>query len=282
MINLSTNRARQQEQAAIDRQMKIIERQTVRKVALELQRQYLAAARQVEHGELEIFHPVNDGIENLRSILMELYKRVISVFGARVFEALEKSAMVYSHKAIQDEFQTIIDRWIVVHAAEEVVLITATRKKILKAIIKKGLDDHKSYRDIAKSISKHVTPLNTSSVMKRAWRITRTECHTVAIKSMNEAMETTRLKYMRQWVSAKDERTRGHVKRGKKKKSKFDHFHRYPRGADMETIEKDGIYVGSGEPLKFPGDPDGSAGNIINCRCVETFLTKNVAIRRTV
>jgi len=28
---------------------------------------------------------------------------------------------------------------------------------------------------------------------------------------------------------------------------------------------------GSFEALMFPGDPDGSAGNIINCRCPMTF-----------
>ncbi len=39
--------------------------------------------------------------------------------------------------------------------------------------------------------------------------------------------------------------------------------------ADGQTIALDGSYLVGGETLDFPGDPDGSAENIIKCRCIE-------------
>jgi len=36
-------------------------------------------------------------------------------------------------------------------------------------------------------------------------------------------------------------------------------------------IKLDGFFIVDGEQLSYPGDPSGSAGNVINCRCVEGY-----------
>ena len=58
----------------------------------------------------------------------------------------------------------------------------------------------------------------------------------------------------RKWVSRRD----GKVRNGKK----WNHVK--PDGQVRKITTK---FMVSGERLKFPGDPDGSAGNVINCRC---------------
>ena len=58
----------------------------------------------------------------------------------------------------------------------------------------------------------------------------------------------------RKWVSRRD----GKVRNGKK----WNHIK--PDGQVRKITTK---FMVSGERLKFPGDPDGSAGNVINCRC---------------
>ena len=60
-----------------------------------------------------------------------------------------------------------------------------------------------------------------------------------------------------EWLSTKDDRTRS-----------------YDNGDEFDHVEADGQIVGmdspfdvSGESLMYPGDPSGSPGNTINCRC---------------
>lgn len=43
------------------------------------------------------------------------------------------------------------------------------------------------------------------------------------------------------------------------------------RAADGQTVALTAPFIVDGEPLQFPGDPRGSAGNVINCRCVPIF-----------
>ena len=65
-----------------------------------------------------------------------------------------------------------------------------------------------------------------------------------------------------EWVSTQDDRTRG-----QEKGDEFDHFSDWPNGPNGEVVEIDTPFIGTGEELMYPGDPSGSAGNTISCRC---------------
>jgi SPP1 gp7 family putative phage head morphogenesis protein len=84
----------------------------------------------------------------------------------------------------------------------------------------------------------------------RAERIARTE----VLGTLNEAALDTYAGSgevaAKEWLAIQDDRTRD------------EHIE-----ADGQTVGlADGFAVGS-ETLQFPGDPSGSPGNIINCRC---------------
>jgi uncharacterized protein with gpF-like domain len=59
----------------------------------------------------------------------------------------------------------------------------------------------------------------------------------------------------RSWLSRRD---------GKVREGTFDHVE-----PDGQVVKLDEAFLVSGESLDFPGDPTGSAGNIINCRCTQ-------------
>lgn len=65
----------------------------------------------------------------------------------------------------------------------------------------------------------------------------------------------------KEWLSTQDDRTRG-APGGRYENSEFDHW-----DANGETVSIDDVFIATGEPLQFPGDPSGSPGNTINCRC---------------
>ena len=61
---------------------------------------------------------------------------------------------------------------------------------------------------------------------------------------------------LKEWVTALDDKVRDGSS------SEFDHT-----AAHGEAVELKAAFEATGESLEFPGDPGGSAGNIINCRC---------------
>ncbi|GIE28968.1 hypothetical protein Ait01nite_020130 [Actinoplanes italicus] len=60
------------------------------------------------------------------------------------------------------------------------------------------------------------------------------------------------------WVSTHDQRTR------------HDH-----RDADGQRVALDGVFMVGGQPMRFPGDPAGPAGQVVNCRCTMIEVPAN-------
>jgi hypothetical protein len=80
-----------------------------------------------------------------------------------------------------------------------------------------------------------------------------------------EAATEMGLDLVKEWIATRDERTRDMID------DEFDH-----RAMDGKLRRMDQPFMvpstfGS-EPLQFPGDPAGSAGNIINCRCTIAYV----------
>lgn len=87
-----------------------------------------------------------------------------------------------------------------------------------------------------------------------AYTIARTETHGAAEITNIAAARATGFALVKTWLATNDERTRD------------DHA-----DADGQVVGIDEPFDVGGEELDFPGDPDGSADNVINCRCTATF-----------
>ena len=59
----------------------------------------------------------------------------------------------------------------------------------------------------------------------------------------------------REWVAAQGERTRE------------DHS-----AANGQIVSMNQPFIVGGEELMYPGDPNGSAENVINCRCIVAYV----------
>jgi len=75
-----------------------------------------------------------------------------------------------------------------------------------------------------------------------------------------EAWDQSGVVRSKTWLSALDERVRGN--------EAGDVFNHLPP-AHGETVGLREMFVNTGEALAHPGDPNGSAANIINCRCTQ-------------
>jgi hypothetical protein len=103
----------------------------------------------------------------------------------------------------------------------------------------------------------------------RALIITRTEVHAATQFAAWQLARRSLVPLAKVWNAVPDARTRDFGSLGRV--SQFNH--RVMDG--RRTALNDAFAVpqlgGGSEYLLFPGDPRGSAGNVINCRCIQTF-----------
>ena len=121
----------------------------------------------------------------------------------------------------------------------------AKLKKTITQEISRGIASGLPYRDIARNIG------NVSGApLSRAKTIARTEGHRIQQASSRDAQYAARAKgadILKQWDAALDGRTRDSHRR-----------------ADGEIRELDEKFSNG---LRYPGDPNGAAAEVVNCRC---------------
>ncbi len=122
-----------------------------------------------------------------------------------------------------------------------------------------GVNAGESYDKLAERVSAVFDTAESD-----AMRIARTEVAGAANGLSHDyasAVNSGGLALQKTWLSTLDERTRGN-----NPKDEFDHV-----SADGETVGMDEMFEMTGEELEYPGDENGSPGNIINCRCTVIY-----------
>ena len=129
--------------------------------------------------------------------------------------------------------------------------ITFTVEKQLLESLSNGLEAGEDLNDLTNRVRRVFNVANS-----RAKTIARTEVFGSVNKGRNIVINQIGRGF-RKWFTALDEETREpHV---------YMHEEEVPVGEP---------WIVGGESLEHPGDPSGSAENIINCRCIETYKLK--------
>jgi HK97 family phage portal protein len=127
--------------------------------------------------------------------------------------------------------------------------ISNTQRKKIEKRIARGLDEGWSQKDLVAEIK---TIIRRGAYKGQAMTIARTE----GTSAMNHSAQTVRdLNAIpkKMWISTLDAYTRS---------GKFDHV-----APNYQQVPNASTFSVSGEQLMYPGDRNGSGGNIINCRC---------------
>jgi len=222
-----------------------------------LRKQWRNAIDDIESGNTNINYNINKYTIDLLNVFRNQYKLISKEYFDFTFDFIEenKSYVFYEKKDTENIFQTTIDRWIETEALKEVVsIINPNTIKAIKLIIKKGIDDGKSYSEIASDMKKAESSINSV----RAAMIARTEVHNAFAKTVDETIKASGLRIsLKEWASFIDDRTRiSHVNVG---------------GTRVEM--KEFFLVGSDKML-YPGDSaNGGPDNLIRCRCILFYYT---------
>lgn len=132
-------------------------------------------------------------------------------------------------------------------------LVAQTVVDDMRDQINEGVQQGETIDQIAQRIE---TYENVGS-MQRAKVTARTEVISAMNKGAIESYKASRVVPLKRWLTARDDRVRG-----LKPRDAFNHVE-----ADGQTVPLDAHFDVSGEQLLYPGDPAGSPGNIIQCRC---------------
>lgn len=253
----ATGRMRTRRERRIARHARLAavhERALAHDLARILDRIARAAADHVAAGQPQVAAGVVDHYQD----------EIMRAFRARLLVAAQASAKLVldeltGEKALPGVFETkfidLIDvamntvtDWLANYAAEKVVKVLDTTKRIIRRAISRGTQNNEAPRDMAKRVQ-----IETGGEIGRARAITisRTETHTATQIGAEAAATATGLDLDKEWGATEDARTRpAHA------------------AADGQTVAKDETFTVDGEALDFPGDPNGSPGNVINCRCI--------------
>ena len=161
-------------------------------------------------------------------------------------------------KDLRSVFWNHFRNYIKTYCAQRVSDINRVTRKRISRIIQKGTQEEVGRYEI----SKRLFALSEIESKIRARKIARTETHSGSSMAIHEAAKQERVLREHEWATARDERVR------------ISHA-----DADGQRVPVDQPFEVGGELLDHPGDPKGSAGNIINCRCVELFHTQREGVQ---
>jgi len=198
----------------------------------------------------------DDHAKQIKDILLEDYADAIEKFARRILNAAKAR---HGPDNIKVDEQSFFERLVQTYLAERGLDkisddIAGTTKQQLLNAIRAGQRAGEGQQAIGQQLRDAVPRLSSA----RAGVIARTETHAASNFANEEAAKETGLELQKEWIAAMGERTRN------------DHS-----DADGQTVGRDEPFVVGGEQLKYPGDPNGSAANIINCRCVVAYIVQD-------
>jgi len=247
-----------------------------RAVLVELNRQARAIAEaaleagsvhEMEAAALATSNRVAGGI---RSAYLRIYADVLPDFAMRTYDGLQNSTK--AHRKADPE---LVDIWLQMALqfvdSEGGALVTAVTahthdqvRRIVSAAVRDGIDEGWDMEQIARRIeSDFAGHVNRT----RARAIGRTETIRASNVGARAGAKATGLTLQKEWLSAKDTRTRP------------DHL-----VLDETTVPVDAPFSVGGEEAMYPADPNLSPEQSVNCRCALGYLpvaAKNATLYRS-
>jgi uncharacterized protein with gpF-like domain len=133
-----------------------------------------------------------------------------------------------------------------------VIPVSDTTRDYIQLVLNQGIEDGWSIERMVKEIERE------DYLDGRVRRILRTESNRAINYGGHLARDKFEYQTQKRWIAVHDNRTR--------------HAH---LAANGQTVDANGFFTVGGESMEFPGDPEASGANTINCRC----FCEDVAVR---
>jgi hypothetical protein len=198
----------------------------------------------------------NISLYDYSDLLAEIYKTE----GATFFLFQQAELLKYKREFVRTDFEVgfwseiwkqamkgVMSNLAIV---ERVTGISDTTKKRLRQLLSVAVENRMGSREIARLFNSEIPILKGRSLT-----IARTETTYAASLGASGAANNSTLPLLKVWVSAKDERTRP------------DHLE-----ANNSRVKKNEKFLIGGQEMEYPGDPNGGASQVVNCRCGVAYI----------
>lgn len=209
--------------------------------------------------------------ERIEAVYLALYLDVMPSMSQNQYETvvlpvenkyLEKDitdilASIFQGDFTIDVWRRLANDWYQSNVLSRISKVVDTSIKRISEIIQTGIQEGQSIEVIARNIDGESTEeINRN----RARLIARTETLSAMNKGRVLAMHASRLFWNKKWAASHDNRTRtSHVLVDRQGFRPLD---------DSYSLMNN---VGGRDTMYYPGDPNGSAENVCNCRCTEVY-----------
>ena len=195
--------------------------------------------------------------EPITKAMQSIYVKTGKHFAVMTYNGLTKSKqMKRATQPLTDDYWfDYMSRFVTAKLGQRIRWITGTTEDVFKDTCKRitadGIESGASVDTMAREIMKDLDVTQ----LYRAERIARTEVVSASNEASIAGAKATGLNLVKEWMSFIDDKTRdGHIEMNGIQVGIDDLF---------DVPDPDGVI----EQMEYPGDPKGSAGNVINCRC---------------
>jgi len=202
----------------------------------------------------EILITLNITDDKIKSMLVDIYKEVGFDYSRRIKKELEKTT---KNVLFSDSFLNDILIFLAGEGGNKIVSIRGTLIEDIVKAIQEKLKNDTSLIALQDAIFE-IVQRSQQFYKWQALRIARTETTFASAFAAMRAASQSNYEITKEWISVKDDRTR--------------RDHRIENGQIVDF--NDPFIMNDGSQLQYPGDPKGTAAQVINCRCTIAFKAK--------
>ncbi len=199
---------------------------------------------------------------SMQAIYLEIYSEIGLIHGQIVGKNINRELTKnFTIENFISQFQRNLLTWLIESGGQRIVTVRKSFIEYINEVIARGINDGKSMSQIATDLQKLVK--SRRFYRWQSLRIARTETTTAANYAASIASEISGFVMQKVWISVKDSRTR------RPPEDRYNHW-----DMDGVKVSENSEFIVSGEKMRFPGDPNASEGNVINCRCTVAHVPK--------
>lgn len=207
----------------------------------------------------------NDFKPTLLKTLKKHTRYTLEDFGSMVLNEGKSLGFDKEHKA-NLKYDSYVEAYVDRRGATQISTITNTNEKLIRRVVngwvKESIAGDTSAHELSSMLEEKFTELTPGS----ARRIARTEVAMASTNGSLEAVKSLQIPSMyKEWVTASDDRVRDGHDGGAD--------HSFMNG--IEVLIDDKFTVPPDASMDGPGDSSATADQVINCRCVLTYKSKN-------
>lgn len=205
-------------------------------------------------------------IQPIMDVLQRLYVQVGLKRARQVRQEIKRNTQKLRTMGINEQLTAEILKYFELFLLNKSVIpITNTQKQAILKVLEQGTIEGWGVEKMARAIE------GMPYTRSHARLVVRTETVRAANAAAEKEAQRSDIVLDKEWISAMDNRVR------RPPKSRFDHW-----DLDGQVVPGERPFFSGGEELQFPGDPNGSPGNIIQCRCTVAYVPRRDANGRLI